>query len=294
MNSCLSCPFCPDTGSFQNAREKVQVPGIVRAFLEQCFTVWRCVNCGSLHSKESVDLPHYYQGYPFAQHKLDFWSKIAYQKRTKDLVKQGIQKHHKILDYGCGAGVYVQYLRDQGYAHAVGYDPYVKAFADSQRLAESYDAVLAQDVIEHADDPSAMLSELLSCLKPDGLLYLGTPLANRIRLRDHARFAMSLHQPYHRHIFSLKALLQLTGAHGLRVTGLSKRHCTDTLIPTVNTRFLHEFIRAGGNVVDVGFEPPPQDIWKRHPKLLLYAFFGYFFSHRSELSGYFRRLQAGT
>ncbi|MDQ3231213.1 MAG: hypothetical protein M3Q07_05275, partial [Pseudobdellovibrionaceae bacterium] len=145
-----------------------------------------------------------------------------------------------------------------------------------------------------ADDPQIMLSEILGCLEPDGLLYLGTPLANRIHLQDHSRFAMSLHQLYHRHIFSLKAILHMTRVHGLRVTGLSQRHCTDTLTPTVNTRFLHEFIRVGGNVVDVGFEPPPQDIWKRHPKLLLFAFFGYFFSHRSELSGFFRKSLAAT
>ncbi|HET9241602.1 MAG TPA: class I SAM-dependent methyltransferase [Oligoflexus sp.] len=294
MNSCDHCPFCPDSGDYQKAKDKAQIPAIVRAFQHQTFTVWRCESCGSLHSKEDVNLPLYYEGYPFAQHKLDFWSRVAYRKRTRDLVKQGIQKHHKILDYGCGAGVFVQYLRDQGYVHAVGYDPYVAAFAEAARLKEQYDAVLAQDVIEHADDPRVMLQEILSCLKPDGLLYLGTPLANRIRLKQHERFAMSLHQPYHRHIFSLKALLDLTRSYGLRATGLSERHCTDTLTPTVNTRFLHEFIRAGGNVVDVGFEPPPPDLFKRHPRLLLFAFFGYFFSQRSELSGYFRRSLAGT
>ncbi|HYX38572.1 MAG TPA: class I SAM-dependent methyltransferase [Oligoflexus sp.] len=294
MNSCFVCPFCPDVGTIQNAREAVQVPAIVRAFQDQTFTVWRCAGCDSLHSKEDVNLPHYYEGYPFAQHKLEFWSKIAYRKRARELVRQGIQKHHKILDYGCGAGVFVQYLRDQGYVHVVGYDPYVEQFAKAERLQDTYDAVLAQDVIEHADDPQIMLSEILGCLEPDGLLYLGTPLANRIHLKDHSRFAMSLHQPYHRHIFSLKAILHMTRVHGLRVTGLSQRHCTDTLTPTVNTRFLHEFIRAGGNVVDVGFEPPPQDIWKRHPKLLLFAFFGYFFSHRSELSGFFRKSLAAT
>jgi SAM-dependent methyltransferase len=294
MNSCHHCPFCPDSGDYQKAKDKAQIPGIVRAFQHQTFTVWRCESCGSLHSKEDVNLPHYYEGYPFAQHKLDFWSRVAYRKRTRDLVKQGIQKHHRILDYGCGAGVFVQYLRDQGYAHAVGYDPYVPAFAEPARLKEQYDAVLAQDVIEHADDPRVMLQEILDCLKPEGLLYLGTPLANRIRLKQHERFAMSLHQPYHRHIFSLNALLEMTRSHGLRVTGLSQRHCTDTLTPTVNTRFLHEFIRAGGNVVDAGFEPPPPDLFKRHPKLLLFAFFGYFFSQRSELSGYFRKSLAGT
>ncbi len=294
MNSCVSCPFCPESESYSAAKDKVEVPGIVRAFQSQSFTVWRCGRCGSLHSKDDVHLPHYYEGYPFAKHKLDFWSRVAYRKRTKNLIKQGIQKHHRILDYGCGAGVYVQFLRDQGFHQAEGYDPYVAAFADPSRLKQRYDAVLAQDVIEHADDPSSMLQEILDCLKEDGLLYLGTPLANRIPLKHHQRHAMSLHQPYHRHIFSLKALLQFTRDHGLRVTGLSQRHCTDTLMPTVNTRFFQEYIQARGNVVDAGFEAPPQDLWKRHPRLLFYAFFGYFLSYRSELSGYFRKSLYGT
>lgn len=288
MNSCLVCPFCKEAGSILKARETARIPAIVRAFQDQSFTVWRCSGCGSLHSKEAADLPMFYQGYPFAKAKLDFWSRIAYRKRTKQLVKQGVKKDQRILDYGCGAGVFVQYLRDQGYTQAVGYDPYVAEFADASRLDLQYDAVLAQDVIEHADNPADMLKELLRCLKPDGLLYLGTPLANRIKLKN-ADFAMSLHQPYHRHIFSLQALLRMTREHGLKATGLSKRHCTDTLTPTVNTRFLHAFIQAGGNVVDVGFEPPPEDIWQKHPRLLLLAFFGYFLSYRSELSGFFRK-----
>ncbi len=289
MNSCLSCPFCTMDGHYQQATDVAQVPAIVRAFQEQNFTVWRCANCGSLHSKEDVNLAKFYAGYPFATQQLDFWSRISFRKRTRLLQKQGLQKSESILDFGCGGGVFVQYLRDQGFSQVLGYDPFVEQFADASLLARHYDAVLAQDVLEHADDPAAMLVELLRCLKPGGLLYLGTPLANGIRLNDPAAFAVSLHQPYHRHIFSLKALLALTEAQGLKPTGLSQRHCTDTLTPTVNTRFLHEFIRVRGNVVDVGFEPPPKDLFQRHPRLLLLAFFGYFFSHKSELSGFFRR-----
>lgn len=290
MNSCTKCPFCPEIAAadFTAATDVRRVSGIVRAFAKSEFTVWRCSGCGSLHAKEAADLPHFYEGYPFAKHQLDFWTVAAYKKRTKQLTKQGVKKSDAILDFGCGAGVFVSYLSSQGYADVVGYDAFVPKFAAGGSLERRYDAVLAQDVLEHADDPAVMLKQLIACLKPNGLLYLGTPLADGIRLREAEAFAMSLHQPYHRHILSLTALRQLTRAHGLTATGLSKRHCTDTVLPLVNTRFLHEFIKTQGNVVDAGFEPPPKDLFKRHPKLLLYAFLGYFFSRRCEMSAFFR------
>ena len=35
----------------------------VKPFREEFFTVWRCNNCGSLHSKEGIDLEYYYHKY---------------------------------------------------------------------------------------------------------------------------------------------------------------------------------------------------------------------------------------
>lgn len=286
MAECVRCPFCSEA-LLKDAGDLVRVPAIIREFQREKFTVWRCPSCGSLHCKEDVDLDSYYRVYPFSKQKLDFWGTVSCRNRMRQMEREGVTPDFSILDFGCAGGVFVSFLLQNGYKDVSGYDAFVPEFNDPALLERRYDAVLAQDVLEHAEDPREMLALLTKSLKPGGVLYIGTPLADAISLKKHDAFAMSLHQPYHRHIFSRQALLKITAEQGLTPGTISDRHCVDTLTPTVNLRFLHEFVRHSGNLVNVAFEPPQPDLLWRHPSLLFYAFFGYFASRRSEVSAFF-------
>jgi SAM-dependent methyltransferase len=89
------------------------------------------------------------------------------------------------LDYGCGTGGLVTYLRTRG-VDAFGFEqgwcedllrrngvPTIRQdeFAGH---AERFDVVSAIEVIEHTTDPVAMLRSIRSLLKPGGLLFLTT------------------------------------------------------------------------------------------------------------------------
>src|SRR6185369_5250482 len=104
----------------------------------------------------------------------------------------------RIWDYGCGAGLFVKFLRDRGYENVSGYDAFVPEYSVRYRQEGSYDAVVSYDVIEHADDTREFMVSLARLVKPGGILVIGTPNADNVpleRIKD-----PSLHPPYHRHI----------------------------------------------------------------------------------------------
>jgi SAM-dependent methyltransferase len=90
------------------------------------------------------------------------------------------------LDYGCGNGGLVRYLRRHGIADAVGYDrgwivEQSRALGipllNDQELSQCYcqfDVVTMLEVIEHALDPLEVLQHVRRLLKPNGIVYLTT------------------------------------------------------------------------------------------------------------------------
>src|SRR5207244_3134725 len=151
------------------------VPCNVRRFRDHVFTLWRCTGCGSLHCAEDADLARYYAEYPLKQQKLGFGERIGYANRLRLLKRQGFREPARLLDYGCGAGLFINLLRNRGLQQVFGYDLFVPAYHDPQRLKESYDAVVSYDVIEHDDDPREFMRRATPLVRPGGLLVIGTP-----------------------------------------------------------------------------------------------------------------------
>ncbi len=286
MAVCVTCNLCRDPGTLAGAQETERVPSNVRRFQENLFTVWRCTNCLSLHCAEDADLPRYYADYPLQRQKFTFHDKIGYRNRLRLLRERGLKATDRVLDYGCGIGLFVEYLRRQG-VDAFGYDAFVPAFADAKALEESYDVVTSYDVIEHDDDTRAFLQRQARLVRPGGLLVVGTPRADAIVVTRHTD--PQLHQPYHRHILSEQALVTLGLDTGLELVDVYRRSYYDSLVPTVNWRFLTGNLQAAGGFLDVAVEPPQMGPLLRSPKLVAMAFAGYFFPPRNTMIVTFRR-----
>jgi len=267
--------------------EKGQVPCDVRHFAGERFTVWRCVNCNSVHSADDVDLARYYSQYPLQKQKLEYPLRIAYRRRLQLLDKHGVRRSARILDYGCGTGVFVQFLRENGFTSVYGYDPFVPAYADRKVLNEQYDAVVSFDVIEHVDDPRQLLAELRNLLHPLGHLVIGTPNANYLSVRAETSPDIELSQPFHRHILSEQALLDLAHRSRLRTVQVYRTNLVDSMIPGINTRFMWTYIKRTGGAIDVAVEPPRLKVILSSPRLLFYAFFGALFPPRGNMVGVF-------
>ena len=77
------------------------------------------------------------------------------------LKKQGVRKTDSILDYGCGAGVFLDFLREEGFENLFGYDAFIPKYADASVLNRQFDIVTSYDVIEHVENPVDYLQTLI-------------------------------------------------------------------------------------------------------------------------------------
>jgi 2-polyprenyl-3-methyl-5-hydroxy-6-metoxy-1,4-benzoquinol methylase len=288
---CKICNICSNPSTFEEATSLAKVSCHVRSHKEDSFTVWRCKNCNSLHSLESVYLEFYYSDYPFKRHTLDFHTRVGYKNRIKLLKALGIQKENSILDFGCGKGLFVQALKQAGYNNAYGYDFFIPEYSDQAILQKKFDVVVSYDVIEHVEEPRQFLHMLKGLLAPNGILHLTTPNADEI---DFAKIPAQpeLSQPFHRHIFSQAALINMAKEINLEVTTTSDRFYFDTLVPGVNTRFMWACLNAKDGMLDSAVEPPPWNKILCSPRLVFLAFFGYFLRMPGNMSATFRNTTA--
>ena len=106
------------------------------------------------------------------------------------------------LDIGCGTGIFLTY----GSKKSIGLDvnPYNVSFVNSKRRANAklinsdgsfpinsstFPVVICDQVIEHIEDPSILLSEISRVIKPNGLIIVGLPLEKGFKSDpDHKKF----------------------------------------------------------------------------------------------------------
>ena len=94
------------------------------------------------------------------------------------------QLHPKpsVLDYGCGSGMFVEFLNANG-VHAVGYDKFSDKH-NAEPLFNEYDIVVMVEVIEHLSSPFSELDHVYSKLKKGGKVYIETSFADWLTLDD--------------------------------------------------------------------------------------------------------------
>ena len=178
-------------------------------FARRSFTIGRCPQCGFACVVDpwlEYDLIYdneYYEGRGADPH-VDYVAALSDPDRTTQKfewrgVLTCVERIAPVtdathwLDYGCGVGGLVQYLRGHGIPHAVGFEqgwsverlvekgiPYLQA-QDLPELAGTFDVVTAIEVIEHAIDPLAELRSMRALLKPGGILFVTTGNAEPYR-----------------------------------------------------------------------------------------------------------------
>lgn len=272
---CIICGYktaTPDIGT---------VRGNTARFVNSAFHLWKCPECQTIHSIDPVDFQDIYADYPLNKRSLDFFARVTMGNLLKRLQRAGVKKSDSILDYGCGNGLFVLFLKGRGYPNAIGYDPYVQEFAS---LPESgtFECVVANDVIEHIPNPRAMIQDCVKKLKSGGLLYIGTSDSEGVDMADLEPHIMRLHQPFHRIIVTQQTLKSLGIQAGLELINTYRRSYMDTLRPFANYRFLDEFSKALGHNMDRMLNPTAGTILLRKPILWFYGLLGYFFPSAHE------------
>lgn len=136
----------------------------------------------------------------------------------------------RVLDVGCGGGEWIAQAEAAGW-NACGADPDPISvdracarglnvrkgdIATWSDLPGAFDAVTMSHVIEHVDDPRALLTAAFGLLRPGGQLFIDTP---NVDAASHARFGRhwrGLETPRHLVLFTRRALDDLLEDIGFR------------------------------------------------------------------------------
>jgi 2-polyprenyl-3-methyl-5-hydroxy-6-metoxy-1,4-benzoquinol methylase len=291
----VCCNVCNREVPARDVSETALVRSNVRRFRDETFRVWRCPHCASIHALEDVDLDHYYAAYPTFPLEIESRRHGALAGMLRRLVAAGLRPEHRILDYGCGSGSFVRYLKLRGYARAFGYDAYYEGFKDTSVLSERYDCIVSQDVIEHVADPLGLLSQFDALAGPSALIVIGTPDAAAIDLADPEDDVHVLHAPYHRHILSAGALRAAGERLGWKLQRFHPTMYGNTLIPTENPRFGLHYLRSHDNCLDLLMEPARLNSWRLwSPEGWFFALFGFFFDRHTDVMFVFRNAEQSS
>ncbi len=285
----LACVICDGETPCASV-EQASVSSNVREFSNETFVYWRCGHCGSIHARDDVDLANYYARYPFHDLPNDWRFDVMHTRQLARLRRAGLERSHKILDYGCGSGNFVRFLHAKGYSEARGFDEYREEYKDRSVLGESYDCIISQDVIEHVPSPNVLLDELARATEDRAILAIGTPSASAINLGRPREFVHAIHAPYHRHILSRNALIDAGGRHGFALSRFYSTMYSNTPVPFLNEAFYRYYGRILDDTLDVATEPIHVGaLLARLPLTLFVGFFGSLFSRHTDVMAVFRK-----
>ncbi|WMP19418.1 class I SAM-dependent methyltransferase [Thiothrix lacustris] len=235
MQEYTQCTLCDTPKTVSQTTLKASIASSEREFENEKFTVWQCKNCQSIHALEGVDLAHYYSKYGLhEQNEPDSVTRFFFGRKLKWLEKAGIRKDQAILDYGCGGGHFLRFMKEKGYTNAHGYDPFTEQFADKNILDWRYDMVMSSDVIEHDIDVVSHLETLMRLTTPNGAVYIETPDALAINLNNIEQHRQILQQPFHRHILPHTWLIKQAQQRGWKVAQIARHPFFHSRVPFLN------------------------------------------------------------
>lgn len=199
---------------------------------EESFALMKCEKCHLIFTNPRPDAQHiakYYESKDYISHtnritnpinlayKLVRW----YTLRQKVSLIQRYSKKKRILDYGCGSGIFIKHLLSRGY-EAEGYEPISTAVAQSNTEApihssfknvkkqQKYDLITAWHVIEHAHDLRDTLKLLRKRLTDKGFIFVAVPNINAYDAQYYKEKWAAYDVPRHLYHFSQESFIYLS------------------------------------------------------------------------------------
>ncbi len=165
-----------------------------------------------------------------------------YQKKFTRITKF-VKNPYLVLDFGCGNGTFVQFLRSKGY-QSYGYDKSktIQRYLDLQNIPQykrlqdvpdhSFDVVTCSDVIEHIPYPRLLIRQIKQKLQNNAILILGTPNAYGFSSSILRQKWWVFGPAAHFVLFSSKSIKILLESEGFEVLDISTDNITPWFIST--------------------------------------------------------------
>lgn len=238
-NEVRVCPVCHGNQAdvifhrdFSRQQELVPFPA---------YDVVLCHDCGMGYARPSAvdNLERYYAvNSKYESMEASQEDKARYAHIADFFVSHEIPLTSKIIDVGCSFGGLLATLRTYDFSKLTGLDPSEKCceFMRSNGLqtlcgtigkpvAEKYDIVSLEAVLEHLLDLDSVINYLVSLIEDDGMIYIGVP--NAERFFEHAADFYQEFSMEHINYFSLDSLRNLMGRLELQ---LIDAECEETVI----------------------------------------------------------------
>ena len=209
--------------------------------------VHRCRFCGhGVTTPPLADVAFLYEGRESQDYQPDARGvsaaikALAFRAQARTLLKQLPTQPRSVLDFGCGSGQFTRVLAQLlPQATAVGADfhaaapvqlgpvPY-KPMWELPGNGGRYDLVIAMHVLEHDDDPDALLTQIAALAKAGGTLVVEVPNVDCIWAKIFGQYWDAWYVPYHRTHFTKTSLRRRIEARHLTVLAMH-----DVTVPTM-------------------------------------------------------------
>lgn len=222
----------------------------------------RCTRCGiGVTQPPLADVAFLYEGRESQDYQPNTRGiarrikEIAFRRDAKRLLRQVGRNPSRVLDFGCGSGLFTSCLGDLvGPGKVTGSDfhrdppgdlagrPYIpNDQLDDQR--GEFDLILMMHVLEHDDDPVALLRRVSTLAKPGGSIVIEVPNVDCVWARPFGEAWDAWYMPFHRIHFSRASLKKIA-----EQAGLSIEKDIDVCLPSMG--------RSLGNVFGIGNSLP--------------------------------------
>lgn len=191
--------------------EPVLFEGTTEKYKNSRFSYAYCLTCGSINnlSSKEVDYTDYVTGTRISNLKVNRFARL--------LTENEIKKSDNILDYGCGNGALLLKLKEKGYVHIEGYEPFNPIYSLNQD--NKYEVIYMVHVFEHIPNYSEFFNLINKITKPGTKIITIHPSSTRIlKLNQNCPFQKyAVHAPFHQVIPSDPAVIKLFQSNGFKL-----------------------------------------------------------------------------
>ena len=200
------------------------------------FQLLRCLRCRSIFTaKVPLTAPDVLYADLDIQHAVHPESIVVRDSLARTISKFSIVRSvNRILDVGCGVGILLTEAAAQGW-EAYGVDVSGDCVETARRRGFSvfhgevheatfpdnfFDVVCAVEVLEHVNDPAAVLREIHRVLRRGGVIWGTTPHASGLAARLLANDWSAVIPPNHLQLFSSPGMSTLLTSTGFQEIGI--------------------------------------------------------------------------
>ena len=207
------------------------------------FRMVRCASCGLIRqnprlvweSLKEYYPEHYHAHVPLVSEEKHGWRRLERRygqwKRLKSIER--FIKGGRLLEVGCGTGVFLEEVVRSGRWEAVGIEPGAKAaayarknlgiqvhqqvFSEVALEPDSFDVIVLWNVVEHFYHPIQDLRRAGDLLKPGGLLVFSLPNIEGLDARIFGKYWSGWELPRHLYLFPRQKLHEYLKQIGFEV-----------------------------------------------------------------------------